>query len=43
MKISQDVRDYADENGLNENDVFSEGMKEKSKEFLQAGAEIYLK
>ncbi|MDB5271662.1 MAG: phosphomethylpyrimidine synthase ThiC [Chitinophagaceae bacterium] len=43
MKISQDVRDYAEENGLNDNDVFAEGMKEKSKEFLQAGAEIYLK
>lgn len=43
MKISQDVRDYAAENGLNDNDVFAEGMKEKSKEFLQAGAEIYLK
>jgi phosphomethylpyrimidine synthase len=43
MKISQDVRDYADENGLNETDALAEGMKEKSKEFLQAGAEIYLK
>ncbi len=43
MRISQDVRDYAEENGLNETDVFAEGMKEKSKEFLQAGAEIYLK
>jgi phosphomethylpyrimidine synthase len=43
MRISQDVRDYAEENGLNDTDVFAEGMKEKSKEFLQAGAEIYLK
>jgi phosphomethylpyrimidine synthase len=43
MKISQDVRDYAADKGLNDNDVFAEGMKEKSKEFLQAGAEIYLK
>jgi len=43
MRISQDVRDYAAENGFNDNDVFAEGMKEKSKEFLQAGAEIYLK
>ena len=43
MKISQDVRNYAAENGFNDNDVFAEGMKEKSKEFLQAGAEIYLK
>jgi len=41
MKITQDVRDYAEENGLNSEDVLAKGMEEKSKEFLQAGAEIY--
>lgn len=43
MKITQDVRDYAEENGLNNEDVLTKGMEEKSKEFIQAGAEIYLK
>ncbi len=43
MKITQDVRDYAEENGLNNEDVLAKGMEEKSKEFIQTGAEIYLK
>ncbi|SHM02729.1 phosphomethylpyrimidine synthase ThiC [Mucilaginibacter sp. OK098] len=42
MKITQDVRDYAKENGMGENDALSKGMEEKSKEFLQKGSEIYL-
>ncbi len=42
MKITQDVRDYAKENAMGENDALSKGMEEKSKEFLQKGSEIYL-
>ncbi|MEB0261981.1 MULTISPECIES: phosphomethylpyrimidine synthase ThiC [unclassified Mucilaginibacter] len=42
MKITQDVRDYAKENGMGETDALSKGMEEKSKEFLQKGSEIYL-
>ncbi|GAC1314663.1 MAG: phosphomethylpyrimidine synthase ThiC [Mucilaginibacter sp.] len=42
MKITQDVRDYAKENGMEETDALSKGMEEKSKEFLQKGSEIYL-
>jgi phosphomethylpyrimidine synthase len=42
MKITQDVRDYAKENGMGEADALSKGMEEKSKEFLQKGSEIYL-
>jgi phosphomethylpyrimidine synthase len=42
MKITQDVRDYANKNGIAEADVVSKGMEEKSKEFLQRGSEIYL-
>jgi phosphomethylpyrimidine synthase len=41
MKISQDVRDYAAEKGLAEQDALQEGLAEKSKQFLEAGAEIY--
>ncbi len=36
MKISQDVRDFAEEQ-----EKIKEGFKEKSKEFLDKGAEIY--
>jgi phosphomethylpyrimidine synthase len=42
MKITQDVRDYANKNGMGEEDVLSKGMEEKSKEFLQKGSQIYL-
>ncbi|ELR68167.1 Hydroxymethylpyrimidine phosphate synthase ThiC [Fulvivirga imtechensis AK7] len=43
MKITQDVRKYAEEKGLdNEEEAVQEGMKEKSEEFKQAGSEIYL-
>ncbi|MCF0060047.1 phosphomethylpyrimidine synthase ThiC [Dyadobacter chenwenxiniae] len=41
MKITQDVRDYAEENGLNE-EAIAEGMEEKSREFASLGGQIYL-
>jgi phosphomethylpyrimidine synthase len=43
MKITQDVRDYAQGLSLQDaNAAAKEGMKEKSKEFLQQGAQVYL-
>jgi phosphomethylpyrimidine synthase len=42
MKITQDVRDYAAQKQLEENQAIQVGMKEKSEEFKKAGAEIYL-
>jgi phosphomethylpyrimidine synthase len=42
MKITQDVRDYAEENGLMETAAIEEGMQEKAREFANAGSEIYL-
>ena len=42
MKISEDVRKYARENGFdNDESAVIKGMEEKSKEFLSSGAEIY--
>jgi phosphomethylpyrimidine synthase len=41
MKITQDVRDYAAEKGMDEAKALEVGMAEKSKEFLDAGAELY--
>jgi phosphomethylpyrimidine synthase len=43
MRISQDVRDYAAANGLTEETALTEGMTNKSSEFLRAGGEIYLR
>jgi phosphomethylpyrimidine synthase len=44
MKISQDVRDYAKAKGIDdENEALKQGMNEKSKQFLEEGADIYHK
>ncbi len=41
MKISQDVRNYAEEKGVTDEEALQIGMKEKSHEFLEEGAAIY--
>jgi phosphomethylpyrimidine synthase len=41
MKITQDVRDYAAEHGVDETAALDSGMAEKSAEFLAAGAQVY--
>ena len=42
MKISDDVRQYARENGYDESDdALKAGMEQKAKEFVEAGSEIY--
>lgn len=43
MKITEDVRKYAAEQGLAEEEALKVGMAEKSKEFVEAGAEVYAK
>jgi phosphomethylpyrimidine synthase len=42
MKITQDVRRYADEHGLSTVDAIEAGMAEKSREFVEHGERIYL-
>jgi hypothetical protein len=39
--ITEDVRKYAAEQGLAEEEALQRGMEEKSKEFVQSGAEVY--
>jgi phosphomethylpyrimidine synthase len=41
MKITEDVRKYAAEHGLSNNDALKAGMEQKSREFVSAGAEVY--
>jgi len=43
MKITDDVRRYAEEKGLNETEALAVGMEEKSREFSEQGAEVYSK
>ncbi len=41
MKITQDVREYAATHGVSDADALQVGMEEKSKEFVEQGAEVY--
>jgi len=41
MKITQDVRDYAAEHGVDEAKALEAGMAEKSEEFRAQGAQVY--
>lgn len=41
MKITQDVREYAAQKGIEAQKALEEGMQEKSEEFKRAGSEIY--
>ncbi len=43
MKISEDVRKYAAEQGIAEEEALKAGMEEKSREFTEMGAEVYTK
>jgi phosphomethylpyrimidine synthase len=43
MKITEDVRKYAAEQGIAEEEALKHGMEEKSKEFVEKGAEVYAK
>jgi len=42
MKITQDVRNYANEHGMDTEEAIEEGMKKKSEEFREKGSEVYL-
>jgi phosphomethylpyrimidine synthase len=43
MKITQDVREYAEKQGVSAEQALEQGMKEKSEEFARQGGELYLK
>jgi phosphomethylpyrimidine synthase len=43
MKITEEVRAYAARAGVSEADALERGMKEKTREFLEGGAQLYRK
>jgi phosphomethylpyrimidine synthase len=43
MRITQDVREYARQKGLTDQEVIEVGMAEKAQEFREAGGKIYQK
>ncbi|MQA07367.1 MAG: phosphomethylpyrimidine synthase ThiC [Pseudonocardiaceae bacterium] len=42
MRISQDVREYAEKHGLSSVEAIEAGMREKSEEFAEHGNQVYL-
>ena len=43
VKITEDVRKYAAEQGIAEEEALKKGMEEKSREFTAKGRELYAK
>ena len=43
MKITQDVREYAANQGISEQEALTKGMEAKAVEFVKKGAEVYQK
>ena len=43
MRITEDVRRYAAQQGLSEEAAVKKGLEEKATEFAKAGAEVYQK
>ena len=42
MKITEDVRKYAEENGLTDDEALAKGMDKKSEEFREKGGDVYV-
>jgi len=43
VKITEDVRKYAAEQGLTDSEAIERGLEEKSREFIAQGADMYPK
>jgi phosphomethylpyrimidine synthase len=43
MKITEDVRKYAAEQGVSEQEALQKSREEKSREFTEKGSELYAK
>ena len=43
MKITQELREYVAERGIDEEEARAEGLEEKAREFREAGGEVYVR
>ena len=43
MKVTEEVRRYATEEDMSDDEALERGMEAKSKEFVEKGAEVYAK
>ena len=41
MRITQDVRDYAEQHGMDGKTALIAGMEEKAREFREQGSKVY--
>jgi phosphomethylpyrimidine synthase len=41
MRITQDIREYAEQNGLSLAEAAEVGLKEKAEEFKEKGSSLY--
>ena len=42
MKITQEIRAFAEQEGLAEDEAIEAGLEEKAREFREKGSEIYV-
>ena len=42
MKITEDIRKYAEEKGITAEEALTEGMMEKSEQFKEQGHELHI-
>lgn len=42
MKITQDVREFAAQQGISEDEALKKGMEEKAKQFTEKGGDVYI-
>ena len=43
MRITEDVRRYAQEQGLSDEAAVKQGLEEKTAEFIEKGSDVYAK
>ena len=43
VNISEDVRQYAAAQNLSEEEALKKGMEEKAREFVESGADVFVK
>jgi phosphomethylpyrimidine synthase len=43
MKITEDVRKFAAEQGVSEENALQKGLEQKARDFKNSGAEVYAK
>jgi phosphomethylpyrimidine synthase len=43
MRITRDIREYAESQGIDNEQALTQKLEQKSREFIEKGSELYLK